>query len=273
MTQGSDSSSQDSKPWYATWFDTQFYKLLYAHRDGQEANQLVDWLERDLDITPPAHVLDLGCGRGRHSVALAQRGFTVTGLDLSSQSLKDARQKAEMAQVSSSVTFLQGDMREALPTTFDGIFNLFTSFGYFVDPKDDRRVLDAVVQMIAANGWFLMDTLNPTWVVANLQESEEQTIPGYNVHIKRSLHVDRVVKDMHFIKKPMDSTQEATDSMLEDLPMEYEAREEVRLHPQSWFEKQFAEVGLSIELMAGHYDGQPFDSQMSSRMIFFCRKR
>ena len=77
--------------WFEAWFDSPHYHQLYVHRDTAEAVTLVDRLIDRLQPAPGARVLDLGCGAGRHSRALAARGFDVTGLDLSAQSLARAR--------------------------------------------------------------------------------------------------------------------------------------------------------------------------------------
>ena len=61
-------SMQKNKEWFASWFDSSYYHSLYAHRDHQEAAFLIAQL---IDLTQPkddATILDVGCGRGRHSL-------------------------------------------------------------------------------------------------------------------------------------------------------------------------------------------------------------
>src|SRR5262249_22611318 len=110
--------------WFSAWFDSAHYHRLYARRDEREAGGLIDRLiEHDI-LIPGSSVLDLGCGAGRYSRHLACRGFDVTGIDLSAESLKRAR-----ASEGPHLRFLRQDMR--LPFRagpFDHIVNLFTSF-------------------------------------------------------------------------------------------------------------------------------------------------
>src|SRR5262245_60115403 len=91
---------------FASWFDSAHYHQLYSRRDDEEAAGLIDRLiERDV-LIPGFSVLDLGCGAGRHSKYLACRGFDVTGIDLSAESLKRAR-----AGEGPNLRFLRQDMR------------------------------------------------------------------------------------------------------------------------------------------------------------------
>src|SRR6185369_2757945 len=110
--------------WFASWFDSAHYHRLYAHRDDAEAAALVDRLIDRLQPAPGAVVLDLGCGSGRHSKHLASRGLDVVGLDLSPESIRQAR-RSEHAHL----RFGRHDMREPFGVgRFDAVFNLFTSF-------------------------------------------------------------------------------------------------------------------------------------------------
>ena len=69
------------KKWFQSWFDTSYYHTLYKHRDDKEAQMFMKNLVRHLEIDSDQHILDLACGKGRHSIFLNQLGFNVTGVD------------------------------------------------------------------------------------------------------------------------------------------------------------------------------------------------
>lgn len=104
-----------------------------------------------LGLPTGSRILDVPCGQGRHSHLLAEAGFLVDGLDLSTTLLARARRRGTGA----SLRYHRGDMRE-LPTDWTGRFhavlNLFTSFGFFADPADDQRVIDEFARVLAPGG-------------------------------------------------------------------------------------------------------------------------
>ena len=126
------------------WFaDEAFWETLYPFLFPQERFEAADeQVEKILRLVEFAgrDVLDLCCGPGRHSVALARRGLAVTGVDRSPFLLAKAKERALAAEV--TVNWVAEDMRRFVrPKAFDLALSLFTSFGYFPDPEDDLRVL------------------------------------------------------------------------------------------------------------------------------------
>src|ERR1043165_2289153 len=141
--------------WYKDWFADERYLALYKHRNTAEAEQLLDLIERT--VTPPKDsvILDLACGAGRHSIALAKRGYThITGIDLSSTLIKKAKEAAKEATV--QVSFIESDMRSFLGQ-YDLILNLFTSFGYFEDDKNNEALIRHVGESLCEGGHFILD--------------------------------------------------------------------------------------------------------------------
>ena len=111
-----------------------------------------------LAINPGTKVLDLCCGPGRHSLELARRGFSVTGVDRTRKYLDAAIEQA--GEEGLDVEFVQEDMRTfCRPDAYDAVINMFTSFGYFEDPEDDRRVVTNICHSLKTGGLFLMDTM------------------------------------------------------------------------------------------------------------------
>lgn len=184
----------EQKDWFASWFDTSYYHLLYQHRSEEEAQAFIERLVRFLDLQPQTLVLDLACGKGRHARTLHALGLQVLGTDLSEQSIHFAQQSATQG-----LRFLVHDMRESLTNErFGAVFNLFTSFGYFDDTSDNQRVIDAIAEMLLPNGILVIDFLNAQRVRDTLVASEVVQRGAISFEIQRKISHGKVVKQIGF---------------------------------------------------------------------------
>lgn len=149
----------DKQTWHEQdefWNDVE-RALFTEHRTSDAATE-VERLIALLRLEPGAAVLDLCCGVGRHTLEFARRGFRVTGVDRTRAYLDRAAARA--AEDGLAVDFVEADMREfRRPGAYDVVVNLFTSFGYFEDPDEDRRVLLNVHHSLAEGGVLLMDLM------------------------------------------------------------------------------------------------------------------
>lgn len=241
------------KEWYEQSFGAD-YLIVYRHRDMEVASREVRKMIRWLGLPPGSEVLDLCCGMGRHSLALAEAGFRVTGLDLSEALLEEAK-KADHGR---RVTWVRGDMRK-LPFDnhrFEAVVNLFTSFGYFAEDGENGQVLREIRRVLKDGGPFLIDYLNPEHVVRNLVPFSERTVSGVKIREYRSVE-DGFVKK----KITLDDGQKGIR----------EYWERVRLYSRKQMEQMLADAGLAVSAVYGGYDQEQFDHNNSPRMIFVGR--
>ena len=83
---------KDSKAWFESWFDSPYYHILYKDRDMKEAEEFIDHLMDRLHLPSGSKILDMGCGKGRHSVYLNRKGYNITGIDLSKENIAYCKQ-------------------------------------------------------------------------------------------------------------------------------------------------------------------------------------
>ncbi|MFX0137457.1 MAG: class I SAM-dependent methyltransferase, partial [Candidatus Hodarchaeota archaeon] len=143
--------------WYENddFWETMAPKI-FSKDHWERATKEVDKIISLLEISPKAYILDLCCGPGRHSLEFARRGFKVLGIDRTLKYLEKARKQAKTEGL--NVEFLQEDMRNfCKPNTFDVVLNLFTSFGYFENQKDDEKVLKNIYLSLKTGGKLLLD--------------------------------------------------------------------------------------------------------------------
>jgi ubiquinone/menaquinone biosynthesis C-methylase UbiE len=139
------------KEWWQSYFDAQYlleYEPIFSPaRDRADVARLIELL----GLSAGERLLDVPCGQGRHAHLLAEAGFDVTGLDYSRHLLDIAKERGTAA----NLRYAQGDMR-ALPAKWTGRFaavlNLFTSFGFFLDPADDVRVIREFARVLRPGG-------------------------------------------------------------------------------------------------------------------------
>jgi len=148
----------ESKPWHEDDFFWETWgPVMFTGRRLAGTAAEVDGVVSLTGINPEAHILDLGCGIGRHSLELARRGFKVTGVDRTSHYLAQASEQADKQSL--KVEFIQDDMRNfCRPGTFDAAISMWTSFSYFEDPEEDRQVVANVYRSLKPGGAFLLHT-------------------------------------------------------------------------------------------------------------------
>lgn len=238
--------------WFETWFDSFHYHKLYAHRDDTEAARFLDRLIARLVPRRGSHVLDLGCGTGRHSIYLASKSLHVTGMDLAAGSISKAKRSEQPC-----LRFLQHDMRVPFGRkAFDYVFSFFTSFGYFDRPEEHLAVVRNIAASLRPGGRLVLDYLNVRYAEARLRPADVKTIDGITYRLTRWTDAD------HFFKRIV--VEDGADE-----PLEYVER--VARFTLNDFERMFAPHGLSIEEVHGDYQLSPYDSQTSPRMILVAR--
>lgn len=240
--------------WFEDWFDSPFYPMLYAHRSEQEAAELINNIVHLLNIPVGSRILDLACGRGRHAIALAAKGFDVTGVDLSEESIADAK-----LHESENLHFNVHDMRRPVAINyFDATLNLFTSFGYFTTVRDNVRTIDSIHAALKMNGTLILDYFNSGKVralVAACSQGEKQ-VGDVSFKWKKTIENDAVVKriTVNFNGEIHHYAERVQLFSLEQL-------------------KELLSDKFEVTAVFGDYSLADFDEVNSDRMILRCNKK
>jgi len=238
--------STNTTDWFTSWFNTPYYHILYTDRNHEEAEAFMKNLTQFLNIEEGAHILDLACGKGRHSVHLNSLGYRVTGLDLSQKSIAYAKQFEN-----ENLHFDVHDMSKSYHTQFDAVFNLFTSFGYFENEEDNGNTIKAIKSNLKENAIGVIDFMNVDYVINNLVDGNSVTYEGITFHLKRKLENGYIVKDITF---------EADDKS-------HHFQERVRAFRLEDFEHLFKQAGVTLISIFGDYKLNPFHKKNSERLI------
>ncbi len=232
--------------WFSSWFDTPYYHILYKDRGYEEAQLFMKNLTSFLELKPGARILDLACGKGRHSIYLNQLGYDVTGVDLSPRSIEYARQFEN-----ESLHFKVQCMCKPMPDKFDAVFNLFTSFGYFERDEDNFRTIASIKEELTENGCGVIDFMNVKKVIANLVPQEVKTVKGIEFHLSRTCTNGYILKNIQF----------------EDEGTLYNFTERVKSLTLEDFKAYFSRAGIELLHTFGNYKLEDFNEATSDRLI------
>lgn len=240
--------------WYKNWFNSPFYHKLYFERDEKEAEAFIKRLINYLHPAPGNRMLDVACGKGRHSKTLASLGFAVTGIDISADSIAYAKQFEK-----DNLDFYVHDMR--LPfwgNYFQYAFNFFTSFGYFKTRREHDDAIRTIAKSLKRDGMFVIDYLNIHFAEENLVYNESREINGtqYDIH--------RWDDDTHFYKKIT-----VKDNTLIS-PLEF--TEKVAKFSLGDFTDMLSYQGLQVQEVFGDYQFNHYDVRKTPRLIIIASK-
>jgi len=173
--------------WFVDLYDEFRMKTGFGRVSDMETQKDVDFICDVLELHESAKVLDLFCGAGRHSLELARRGYSATGIELNPDYLKLGKLSGKL--IANSPNFVQGDVRYIdFGEGYDAAIIMFQSFGYFSD-REDKLVLSKVFDALKTRGKFLIEILNRDWILKNFVEIQETVIDGTQVIEKREFDV------------------------------------------------------------------------------------
>lgn len=155
----------------------EYYDLIYKDKDYERE---IVFIENIFDFThKPKKILEFGCGTGNYSKILLERGYDVTGVDVSEKMLKIARKKC-------NCKFINGDIRDvAVNDKFDACIAMFNVMGYLTRNSEIVKALKNVHRHLKPNGIFIFDVWNGLTVMRLLPERRVKEVGNDNVKVIR----------------------------------------------------------------------------------------
>lgn len=224
-----------------------------------------------------ARILEVACGSGRVSQPLLKAGFNVTGLDLSEEMLRLARQKLEGApeELRQRANYIQGDMRDldaALGRQeFDLIFIAINSFQHLASQADQLACLQSIRKHVAPAGRFIIDVFNPEdkenypadgrleYTGASYNPLNDSYIHTFLSTIARPAEQQRVYQYFYDETFPDGRVKRTTNRFT----LRYLYRFELQL--------LLERAGFSIEDLYGSYDFEEY-GEGSPKLLYVCRR-
>jgi SAM-dependent methyltransferase len=255
------SGARDQAPWYETFFGEDYLRIyapvLPPERTAAEVEGIVRLLE-ELGVPAGGAVLDLACGHGRHAIPLAQRGYRVTGQDLSAVFLRRAEADARAAGV--DVRWIRADMRVVpFDAEFDAAINIFTAFGYFDAEDEDLEVLRQVRRALQPGGVFLLETLHRDALVRGFQPH------GITRHEDGLLVLEERAFD------PLSGRSRTRVTMIHPDGTRREHEYRTRVYSATELARLCASAGLEVVGHHGGLDGGAL-TPTTRRLVLVCRR-
>lgn len=240
------------------WFeDDELWRVLqpalFAPDILAKAPAEIDQLLVLAPLPPGSAILDLPCGIGRHSVELARRGMCVTAVDRTRVYLEQAREAAREAGL--SIEFTQADMRTFIrEQSFDAVFNLWTSFGYFDDPGDDLRTLRNFHASLRPGGRLVMELLG-----------KEALAKQFMPRMWRELPDGTLLLQEHTLEQ--DWGRVINRWIIINGDQRREVRFALRLYAASELKRLAAEAGFVDTRCFSGFGGKPYDDKATRLLL------
>lgn len=245
------------KDWFA---DPDFWRLtapvMFAPGKWTAAPVEIDHLLQLVKAEPSLDVLDLPCGQGRHSLALARRGHRVTAMDLNQDFIGQARSKGEEEGL--SINWQLGDMRHLeVENRYNLMVNLFSSFGYFRDDREEMQTLQNFFRALQPGGTLVMDLMAKEVLARQFlprvwdQAGDTRLLMEHEIND----HWRRVINRWTVITPNLERTFEFS----------------MRLYDAGGLVDLLAQAGFTDMETLGHLDGRPYD-QYATRLVVKAKK-
>jgi SAM-dependent methyltransferase len=245
-------------PWHendALW--AEFLPVLDSEAFRKDASGQAQQAAALLKVAPGTHLLDLGCGPGRHSVALARLGYRVTGVDRSITYLAHAKERASEAGV--QLEFVQDSMiRFRREATFDGAINLFSSFGYFENRVDDLQVMRNLCASLKSGARAVVDLAGKEFLAGRYCTKDWHALDGGRFWLESREVLpgwERLRVQWTFV-----GGGETRDFLVE-----------IRIYSGVELREMMLQAGFAEVELLGGLDGRPYDRE-SARLVAVGRK-
>ena len=204
---------------------SQYYDLLY--RDKNYAGE-ADYIQRLIERERPGSktVLDLGCGTGRHDFLLAERGYRVTGVDMSADMLQVANAESAKVGAAKSPRFAQGDVRSVrLGERFDVVVSLFHVMSYQTSNEDLISAMRTLREHVMPGGLVLFDAWYGPTVLTDRPTVRVKRLQGDGFDVTRlaepAFHPSENVVDVNYQILIRDAKTKRTQELRETHRMRY----------------------------------------------------